>query len=805
MIMTQEEFVTQLREMNEDIARAWLSAERVTALKLATRVARLLCDTSVPSFYPTLFVLVTEVMDTMGRLVFDRIRNKAEREDDGTFVAVLPPHFTADDVRQDAKDTCVNWFYKIGAVRDLLPRCYMEMALLKCYHFLQRDPPRRQVARLAAMLRGLGDPLAAAYARCYLARRGQALLPGETDYLESMLHDFMPQYTPLSLRPAASALASGMPPADYLALLDPALEWQLSRLCAGAGAPLLERVLSAAGAAPPLAYCGVLLGVLPAWFVAAHARRLAALVRASEDGGAGGAYARGGGAAQASCYRRLGEKLGEAPPPQAERLPMLRDVWRAVGRLPRLGDYLHAADVWVEYSLRHFGPPELDALLGDVRAHVAAAPPGDAAAAGLASLLQRVLLHVDDLAAVLRLAHFVPLLDTFPPGSHRQELLRRALGALTAPSAPPLADPVAIHFAFEAARSLHDALDPFSPEGDRRDAGRACARVLQRVHFGRDLEAHLNFLVDCRAAFGAMPVVQEQCVHAAAALAMTALAAMRGRHNPRTHAFAKACVAFAQVTAPSLPAGPRRAHLFVAAAQASLVNGLLPHADALLRCAVTDVADAGNPPATGGWADVAPGEAEEGMLSLARVLSSTLVVTPGHPERGPFYLLHGFSRALAAFPWAPGSDAKPRAQLALVQALCALRQRALPYRLEGVESNDVLYAGDDGYAGELAATAARLVEEVTAELAEPDAAGGAADRERERRRAARRLDVANTLLTCFRAGSRDVRTAVDDLVSAAAEVLPSSDAYLRSTIRFAKARFKAAKAEASLAAAAAVA
>lgn len=33
------------------------------------QVARLLTDTSVPGFYPTLFVLVTEVMDTVGRLV----------------------------------------------------------------------------------------------------------------------------------------------------------------------------------------------------------------------------------------------------------------------------------------------------------------------------------------------------------------------------------------------------------------------------------------------------------------------------------------------------------------------------------------------------------------------------------------------------------------------------------------------------------------------------------------------------------------------------------------------------------------
>jgi hypothetical protein len=71
----------------------------VTALKTSIKVARLLSDTSVPQFYPTLFVLVTEVMDTVGRLVYDRIHTKAEKEDDGTPVTTLPKGFKASQVR----------------------------------------------------------------------------------------------------------------------------------------------------------------------------------------------------------------------------------------------------------------------------------------------------------------------------------------------------------------------------------------------------------------------------------------------------------------------------------------------------------------------------------------------------------------------------------------------------------------------------------------------------------------------------------------------------------------------------------
>ena len=79
--LSQSDYVAKLRELNEEIATSWVENNRVGALKLAIRVASLLMDTNVPSFYNTLFVLVSELMDTMGQLVWDRIRQKVRIAD----------------------------------------------------------------------------------------------------------------------------------------------------------------------------------------------------------------------------------------------------------------------------------------------------------------------------------------------------------------------------------------------------------------------------------------------------------------------------------------------------------------------------------------------------------------------------------------------------------------------------------------------------------------------------------------------------------------------------------------------------
>ena len=103
----------------------------------------------------------------------------------------MPPGWTTDDINVNAKETCRNWFYKISSIREILPRLYMEMCLLSCYRFLSTNEYPQVLGRIASMIRGIGDPVVALYAQCYLARCGGVVCRDETNYANTMVYDYL--------------------------------------------------------------------------------------------------------------------------------------------------------------------------------------------------------------------------------------------------------------------------------------------------------------------------------------------------------------------------------------------------------------------------------------------------------------------------------------------------------------------------------------------------------------------------------------------------------------------------------------
>ena len=163
---------------------------------------------------------------------------------------------------------------------------------------------------------------------------------------------------------------------------------------------------------------------------------------------------------------------------------------------------------------------------------------------------------------------------------------------------------------------------------------------------------------------------------------------VHGRHTKRTAAFVKACMAFCFITIPSinslmlrlnlhllcaqastiLPApapaqprphspcshpispnsGPKRLAPHPLRAQAALCNQLLPQMEGFVKAVVTLVPEVLAP--AGQELEAAlKAEAEkreEVLVALLSNLCSFLVVVPGHPEHGPFYLVTGLLNVL---------------------------------------------------------------------------------------------------------------------------------------------------------------
>lgn len=76
--LSQAEYVSRIEQLNRELVTAWNSEQKVKALRIVIQCAKLLADTEVMRFYPSKFVLITDILDIFGQLVYDRLRTKAD-------------------------------------------------------------------------------------------------------------------------------------------------------------------------------------------------------------------------------------------------------------------------------------------------------------------------------------------------------------------------------------------------------------------------------------------------------------------------------------------------------------------------------------------------------------------------------------------------------------------------------------------------------------------------------------------------------------------------------------------------------
>ncbi|XP_076626675.1 VPS35 endosomal protein-sorting factor-like isoform X2 [Colletes latitarsis] len=675
--LSQQQYAARIEQLNNELVQAWHSDQRVKALKIAIQCAKLLVDTSVMAFYPSKFVLITDILDIFGKLVYGRLKVKAEYYKPGSKVPTsLPDNFTPDMVPENAKETCRNWFYKIASIRELVPRLYVEMAIIKSYSFLTTSEFNKALLRITQMIRGIGNPLIAIYARCYLCRVGLALnRTSDFEFVRENFHDFLSTYQQLFGPFVKDELVKqNMSLQSYLNLYSPALDWILQILVATTSESHLEGVLSECKKQTnnSLLLNSVLTAFKPT-YIAARAMEFVNLIISTEDDGF----------PQYLLYRSLGECLVQESPPKEDCQAILNVTWKYITDLTNPTKFMHCVEIWIQFTAIHFSVNELNVFFGKIIDRLNPNKNFEHYYPQLQNIIEKIVAHKQDFESLFAMDNFLPLIDLFHKETIKVEVCKTIIERLSVQGGS-IADPIIINALMFVARIMHDSVSALTVEDEKRQIGQLICGLVQRVDYDRDFEKQLNFYVEARAAFPNLDSVHIQLVQCVNKLAVDTRKIVRGHHTRRTSAFVRACAAFCLITIPSLTLVHMQLQLYLLSGQVALLNQCLCLADACFEAA----------------------------FSLLKEKSKAVNID-GRQNSSDAYLFSYLSNFLSTLLVVPQNPIlKSHLNFRVIDLLSALTQENYPYHVDKIDSNDKLYGSDPEFIYGMNKICSKVVEEV---------------------------------------------------------------------------------------------
>jgi len=539
------------------------------------------------------------------------------------------------------------------------------------------------------MIRGISNPLVATFARCYLARKGWELVPMQKDYLMNsffdhlLIHNLLKEQDRLQAFIARAELS--MP--EYLDMFSPALEWILQCIANHSTMEIFTAVLRKYKENNTAI---ILHHIIGAWlikpiFISQNALPIANLIKNADKE----SYPKH------KIYIVFGKCLILSPPIKDDRLVVLNDVWKVVTKFTVPVEYASVLEVWIEYPLKYMQARDVNTMLGDAVVHLKPNHAHEALQGELKSVVLKILAYYHDFGLIFNMDNFLPFLDLFV--GETQIEVHKVIMQHFARYQDVTSDPVIINAMCTIGSVLHDSVNTLTFQDESRQISKLLCLFVERIDFGRDVEKQLNFYVECRRAFGNLDAVKNSLVLGVNNICCRTWRVVAGRHTKKTAAFVRACVAYCFITIPSMEDVFQRLQLYLVSGEVALNNQSLPQADACFKAAITLVQELGTFPEEKRRAM----DADERLATFISNFLSALVVVPGHPEYGAFYITKGLLRVINEYPWQPRCLHRGKVLLNTLALFTTYAQKEFPYHATKVDSNDILYEGDSEYNREI--------------------------------------------------------------------------------------------------------
>ena len=147
-------------------------------------------------------------------------------------------------------------------------------------------------------------------------------------------------------------------------------------------------------------------------------------------------------------------------------------------------------------------------------------------------------------------------------------------------------DEYKIHTVLRIAKVLHDKIDALNDPDETKYISKQICKVIHKIDYGRDLQKTLKTYTEAWGMFSNLDEITETLLHATLMLAIWANKIVRAKHNKKTLAFVKACIAYAHITIPSLHSNENpenKITLFIHTAWVALMNGLISETDSIIH------------------------------------------------------------------------------------------------------------------------------------------------------------------------------------------------------------------------------
>lgn len=222
--------------------------------------------------------------------------------------------------------------------------------------------------------------------------------------------------------------------------------------------------------------------------------------------------------------------------------------------------------------------------------------------------------------------------------------------------------------------------------------------LINKLDFGFDYESYFNFLCEIRSNIYEMQNVIERTIIEVLKICYNTYNILKGKNSKKTLRFIKVCVAFCQITIPSIKNKEKRIHLFLETSSVALTNNLISEADSIIKNAINLINEIFSENKIN-----LNSKSTNDLLNQIKKMISLLVVIPGNPD-SPFQLFQGITNLF-------GSTEKYEKEIEKLifvlyvymesaKYLTTQLQISFPYHIINVDSNDEIFCGEVGYMDE---------------------------------------------------------------------------------------------------------